>query len=87
MLCSEPPSVPPHRWNRGTICVHDVILVLPLTPSLPPCRWNRGTICVHDVIMGSFWAEVYGKVSIVNRKTGRLRGNWERGNEGNAILA
>ena len=37
-------------------------------------RWNRGTICVHDVIMGSFWAEVYGKVDIVNKKTGEREG-------------
>ncbi len=37
---------------------------------LPMYRWNRGTICVHDIIMGSFWSEVYGKVNIVNKKTG-----------------
>ncbi|KAF5840679.1 Oxysterol-binding protein [Dunaliella salina] len=33
-------------------------------------RWSRATICVSDVILGNYWIQVYGKVKVMNAKTG-----------------
>eukprot|EP00798_Chlamydomonas_sp_ICE-L_P026191 gene26191-11920_t len=58
-------------WGKSIEAILHGCEGLNLTEHNEEYRWNKALICVHDVIFGNFWVEVYGKITVFNKTTGK----------------